>query len=57
MKYILLTIALMLAACDKPVPPKIAETQREALEKAKGVEQAMQKEADEARQKIEDATK
>ncbi|MCR4302965.1 MAG: hypothetical protein NUV63_01895 [Gallionella sp.] len=57
MKYILLTIALMLAACDKPVPPKIAETQREALEKAKGVEQAMQKEAEEARQKIEDATK
>ena len=57
MKYILLAIALTLAACDKPPTPKIAAPQREALEKARGVDQAVQKEAEESRQKIEDATK
>ena len=58
MKYILLTAALLLAACDKPAPiPKIAAPQREALEKAKGVDQAVQKDTEEQKQKIEDATK
>ena len=57
MKYILLAVALLLAACDKPPTPKIAEPQREALEKAKGVEQAVQKEAEEAQKKIDDAAK
>ena len=58
MKYILLTAALLLAACDKPTPiPKIAAPQREALEKAKGVDQAIQKEVEESKRKIEDATK
>lgn len=56
MKYILLTIALLLAACDKPPTPKIAEPQREALEKARDIEQTVQKEAEEASKKIEDAT-
>lgn len=56
MKYILLAATLLFAACDKPPTPKIAEPQREALEKAKGVEQTVQKEAEESSKKIEDAT-
>lgn len=55
MKYILIAVTLLFAACDKPPTPKIAEPQREALEKAKGVEQTVQKEADASKQKIEDA--
>lgn len=57
MKSILLAVTLLFAACDKPPAPKIAAPQREALEKAKGVEQAVQKEADESQKKIEDAAK
>ncbi len=57
MKYILLAVTLLFAACDKPPTPKIAAPQREALEKAKGVEQTIQKEADESQKKIEDAAK
>jgi hypothetical protein len=57
MKYILLAIALMLAACDKPAIPKIAAPQREALEKAKGVDQAVQKNTEEEKKKIEDTEK
>ena len=59
MKIILLAVVLLLGACDGPSAPKpkIAEPQREALEKAKGVDQAVQKETDESRKKIEDATK
>ena len=58
MKYMMLTVALLLAACDNSTPaPKIAAPQREALEKAKGVDQAMQKDAEESKKKIEDAEK
>lgn len=58
MKYILLTVALLLSACDKSsTVPKIAAPQREALEKAKGVDQVVQKEAEESKKKIEDAEK
>jgi hypothetical protein len=57
MKYILLAVALLLTACDKPSVPKIAATQREALEKAKGVDQTVQKNAEEEKKKIEDAGK
>lgn len=57
MKYILLAIALMLTACDKPPTPKIAAPQREALDKAKAVDQAVQKNAEETKQKVEDAEK
>ena len=58
MKYFLLGIILLLAACDKATPaPKIAAPQREALEKAKGVDQAVQKSADELKKKTEDAEK
>ena len=57
MKYILLAVVLLLNACDKPSVPKIAEPQREALEKAKGVDQAVQKGTEESKKKIEDAEK
>lgn len=55
MKYILIVATLLFAACDKPATPKIAEPQREVLEKAKGVEQAVQQSADETKQKVEDS--
>ena len=57
MKYILLAVTLLFAACDKPPTPKIAAPQREALETAKGVDQTVQKEAEESQKKIDDATK
>jgi uncharacterized lipoprotein YajG len=57
MKFILLAIALLLAACDKPPTPKIAAPQREALDKAKAVDQMVQKNTDETKKKIEDADK
>jgi uncharacterized lipoprotein YajG len=58
MKYILLAVALLLAACDNSsTTPKIAAPQREALEKAKAVDQAVQKDTEESQKKIEDAEK
>jgi hypothetical protein len=56
MKYILLAVVLLLGACDKPsAPPKIAASQREALEKAKGVDQIIQKNAEETQKKAKEA--
>jgi hypothetical protein len=57
MKYILLAFALLLTACDKPAAPQIAAPQREALEKAKAVDQMVQKNTEEEKKKIEDAEK
>ncbi len=58
MKYILLALALLFTACDKSAPtPKIAAPQREALDKAKGVDQAVQQSTDELKQKAADAEK
>jgi len=57
MKYILLALALTLTACDKPEPVKIAAPQREALDKAKAVEQVVKQNADATQQKTEDETK
>ena len=57
MKYILLALTLLFAACDKPATPKIAAPQREALEKAKQVEQMMQQNADAMSQRVEDEAK
>ena len=56
MKHILLALTLTLAACDNATP-KIAAPQREALEKAKGVDQAVQQDTEERKKKIEDAEK
>lgn len=54
MKFILLAAVLLLGACDDSpaAPPKIAAPQREALEKAKGVDQLLQKENEESQKKI-----
>ena len=57
MKYFVLAVALLLAACDKPAAPKIAAPQREALDKAKAVDQAVQQSTEEEKKKIEDAEK
>jgi hypothetical protein len=57
MKYILLAVVLLLAACDKPPTPKIAAPQREVLDKAKAVDQAVQKNTEEQKKKVEDAEK
>ena len=58
MKYFLLVVVLMLNACDNSSSaPKIAAPQRDALEKAKGVDQTIQNAADQTKQKIEDAEK
>lgn len=57
MKCILFAIILLLGACDgsSAPTPKIAEPQREALEKAKGVEQTLQKAAEEQQKNISEA--
>lgn len=58
MKYFILALALLFAACDKSPPaPKIAATQREALDKAKQVDQMVQQNTEESKKKIEDAEK
>lgn len=54
-RFLFLLFSLLLAACEAPPPPDIIKPQREALEKAKGVEQTLQKEADEMRKKIDEA--
>ncbi|HUW76964.1 MAG TPA: hypothetical protein VMV70_09805 [Gallionella sp.] len=57
MKFILFAVVLMLTACDKPTVPKIAAPQREALEKAKGVDQMVQDATAASKKQIEDAGK
>jgi len=56
MKYILIAFTLLLVACDKPETPKIAESQREALDKANKVEQMMLDSANAMKQKVKDET-
>lgn len=57
MKTIMLIVALSLSACNGPPPtvPKIATPQREALEKAKNVEQVLQQANEVSQQKINEA--
>lgn len=57
MKFILLAVVLLLSACDKPSTPtpKLAEPQREVLEKAKGVDQVLQKSNEESQKKISES--
>lgn len=54
MKHILLAVILLLSACDgsSTSKQKIAEPQRQALEKAKGVDQTSQKANEELQKKI-----
>lgn len=57
MKYILFATLLLLSACDGPAAPtpKIAAPQREALDKAKKVDQTLQKAAEEQQKNIDKA--
>jgi hypothetical protein len=57
MKFILFAVLLMLSACDKPTVPKIAAPQREALEKARNVDQVVQNATAASKKQIEDAEK
>jgi hypothetical protein len=57
MKYILFATMLLLSACDGPAAPtpKIAAPQREALDKAKHVDQTVQNAAAEQQKSISEA--
>jgi len=57
MRIILLAVVLLLGACDgsSAPTPKIAEPQREALEKARGVEQTLQQSNEDMQKKIGEA--
>ncbi len=56
MKHILLTALLLLSSCDNSTPaPKIAAPQRGVLEKAKDVDQIVQKSAEETQKKANEA--
>jgi|GEM_PF-1141699 len=57
MKTVIIAALLLLGACDKAsvTPVKIAAPQREALEKAKGVEQTLQKENEATQKKMQEA--
>ncbi len=57
MKFIFLTFVLLLSACDKPAAPKIAAPQREALEKAKNVDQMVQDATEASKKQIDEAGK
>lgn len=57
MKYLLLAVVLILAACDKPATPKIAAPQREVLDKAKQVDQMVQQNTEALKQKVDDTDK
>jgi len=52
---LILGFALLLVACSPSDPDhKIAESQRQALDKAKGVEDIVQKSADQTRQQADE---
>ncbi|OGS92223.1 MAG: hypothetical protein A2Z95_01030 [Gallionellales bacterium GWA2_60_18] len=57
MRYIPLALVLLLGACDgaSAPPAKLAEPQREALEKARGVEQTLQQAKEAEQEKISEA--
>ncbi|OIR07684.1 hypothetical protein GALL_99660 [mine drainage metagenome] len=57
---VLLCASLLLGACgqgDNPPAPKLFKDQRDALDKAKAIDPAMQKQDDEQRKSIEQQTK
>jgi hypothetical protein len=62
MRYALLfsaLLAMLLPGCsrdDQPPPPKLFESQRNALDKAKGLELQLQQQAEQQRQDIDQQT-
>lgn len=57
MRIVMFVAVLLLGACDgtSAPAPKIAEPQREALEKARGVEQTLQQSSEQLREKVGEA--
>jgi hypothetical protein len=56
MKYMCYAILLVLVGCDgSPSAPKIAAPQREALERAKGIGQIVQENAEQTRAQAKEA--
>jgi hypothetical protein len=55
--WVVTTVVALLAGCDsKPKePPDLLKTQRQAIEKAKGVEQSLQQSAGERREQSDQA--
>lgn len=52
----MLILSVNLTACEESrPPPDMIKTQREALDKAKGLEQALQKQAEDTQKKIHEA--
>lgn len=54
--HVILIAAAALAACDskpKEPPPDLLKSQRQMMDKAKGVEQVLQKSADERREQAD----
>ena len=54
--FIIAVAIFMVAACDskpKDPPPDIIKSQRQMMDKAKGVEQVLQKSADERREQAD----
>jgi hypothetical protein len=52
----MIAAAILVAACDskpKDPPPDIIKSQRQVMDKAKGVEQVLQKSADERREQAD----
>lgn len=53
---LMLILIVTLTACgESPPPPDIIKAQREALDKAKGVEQTLQQQAEDTQKKIHEA--
>lgn len=58
LSYLLITYALCLSllACEDPrPPPDLIKPQRDALDKAKGLEQTIQTQTEDTKKKINDA--
>jgi outer membrane PBP1 activator LpoA protein len=53
-RSLILVTSLVLAACNSgSSPPDLVKSQRQAMEKAKGVEQVLQQSADQKREQVE----
>lgn len=52
---VLILIVTLTACGEPPPPPDIIKAQREALDKAKGVEQTLQQQAEDTQKKIHEA--
>lgn len=54
---VLLAACLSVGGCKPAAPPDVMKNQREALDKAKAVDDVIQKQADDQRRRIDDASR